>query len=450
MFEFERELKRILGRTLPGESITPEPDLGLYELMDLTQLLERADALESEAGDGGPEAFAPRVQAARVWNEYARRTGDTVALRKAAGAAETAGATARTGSQAALAARLQTDICLLSYDLFETAELVDSAGNLLAQARAGVDPALTPGLDAAFSLSEARLMTRRARREGTGAELEPALEAMARIDRAVEKYDHLVRRSGGVHHRIEAAHARIERGDLLSLVGLDRQDSRLLAAVVTELKALRLRFDPDYEPLTRARLTQRLALAQIHMGQIDGEAERVSEAIDSLGLEGGGLSYAHSPLDWLAHTQTLALGLQVLAELTQAEDLCDEAVALYDMALEKPLRSVLSLRARLMSERAACLTRRAEMKGDRQSLTEAEDRLRDELKALDAEADPVGWAVLQVHLARLYVLRGDLSGASAGRTEIAYALEAAREIFAAFSLRALTGLVDQSLMRVRR
>src|SRR5690606_22131489 len=128
-------------------------------------------------------------------------------------------------------------ICLLSYDLFETPDILDSAESLLAQARAAVDPHHNQMLDAAFTLTEARLLARLALRTGIGGDLEPALEAMALIDRAVEKYDQLVRQSGATRDKIEAAGARIERCDLLALVGIDRKDSRLLKAVIKELGA---------------------------------------------------------------------------------------------------------------------------------------------------------------------------------------------------------------------
>lgn len=451
MFEFGRELRRILGQNVLGLSARSDPDTSLYELMNLEMLIAQGHSLDTEISRvSSKNTLEHCLESALIWREYARRTGDTLAITKATTAAEKAGQSAINGVDAARAARIQADICLLSYDLFETPDLLDSAESLLAQARAAVDPHHNHSLDAAFTLTEARLLARLALREGVGGDLEPALEAMAQIDRAVEKYDHLVRQSGATKDKIEAANARIERCDLLALVGIDRKDSRLLKAVIKELSALKIRFDPQFEPLTTARLSQRLALVQAHMGQIDGTPEAVADALSVLGLKADLLPYEHSPMDWLEHKQTMALALQILADLTAEERLSEQALSLYDLAMSKPLQKGLRARAELINNRVACLTRLAELKGDLLALDAAEDAFKSELVTTNPNEDPVGWAILQTNLGRLYVSRCDLTGFMPGRTEIAYALEAARDIFEEFGLKTLLGLTDRNLMRIRQ
>ncbi|MFT4089250.1 MAG: hypothetical protein QM645_00865 [Asticcacaulis sp.] len=451
MFEFGRELRRILGQNVLGLSARSDPDTSLYELMNLEMLIAQGHSLDAEISRvSNRNTLELCLESALIWREYARRTGDALAVRKATTAAEKAGSAAISGMDAARAARVQADICLLSYDLFETADLLGSAESLLAQARAAVDPNHHHALDAAFTLTEARLIARLALRKGMGSDLDPALEAMAHIDRAVEKYDHLVRISGATRDKIEAANARIERCDLLALVGIDRQDSRLLKAVIKELEALKVRFDPQFEPLTSARITQRLALVQAHLGQIDGAPALVAEALSVLGLKTDLLPYEHSPMDWLTHKQTMATSLQVLAELSGEDRLSDQALSLYDLALSKPLQKGLSLRAELTNNRAACVTRRAELKGDLMALDAAETAFKTELQITNPNEDPVGWAILQANLGRLYVSRSDLTGFMPGRTEITYALEAARDIFEEFGLKSLLGLTDHNLMRIRQ
>jgi len=451
MFEFGRELRRILGHNVMGTGGRTDPDTSLYELMNLEMLIAQGHILDAEISRvSSRNTFEPCLESALIWREYARRTGDALAVRKATSAAEKAGSAATNGIDAARAARIQADICLLSYDLFETATLLDSAESLLAQARAAVDPHHSPILDAAFTLTESRLLIRLALRKGLTPDLEPALEAMAHIDRAIEKYDQLVRQSGATRDKIDAANARLERCDLLALVGIERSDSRLLKAVTKELRALKVRLDSHYEPLTSARITQRLALVQAHLGQIDGTPALVADALSLLGLKQDCTAYEHSPIDWLTHKHTMAQALQMLAGLTAEERLSDQALSLYDLALSKPLQKGLSLRAALVNGRAACLTHRAELKGDLLSLDAAENTFKTELRRTNPNEDPVGWAIIQTHLARLYVSRGDLTGFMPGRTEIAYALEAARDIFEEFGLKTLLGLTDQSLLRLRQ
>lgn len=443
MFEFGREIRRIFGNHGRVET-----DPTLYELLNLKLLIAQGRHLDIEGGRvSTKDRYTPYVEAAQIWREYARRTGDPVALRRAATSAENAGKAAVTTSEAASAALEQALTCILGCELFDTAELLDSAETLLSGGKAAI--ANDEALKTRFAQAEARLLARMASRKGAG-DLDPCLHAMSRIDRAIERADERVRQTNAARDKIEAAQARFERGDLLMMVGLDRGDASLMAAVVKDFDALRLRLDPDYEPVTHARVVLRLAQAYIWQGQIEGRPEIISEGIALLSHEdNAGLDYEHSPLDWVEHKQALAMGLQALGELTLNEEVCDKAMAVYDLALKRPMQKQLSLRAQLANNRAACLARHAEIKGDLTSLEKAEKAFKIELRNVKPQDDPVGWAILQSNLARLYVARGDITGFMLERAEAAYALEAAHEIFVEHGARALAEAAKLHLDRVR-
>ncbi|ESQ73679.1 hypothetical protein [Asticcacaulis sp. AC402] len=443
MFEFGRELRRIFrnqGRV--------DTDSSLYELLNLKLLITQGRNLDIEGGRvSTKDRFTPYLEAAEIWREYARRTGDRVALRRAAAAAESAGKEARTANQAALAVLEQAQTCILGVDLFETRELLSSAEDLLAGGRAAIQN--DEALRARFNRVEARLAARLAIRQGISGDLELALLAMSHIDRAIERADQQVRQTGAAGDKIAAAQARFERGDLLMLVGTDRCDSSLMTAVIKDFEALQARLDAAYEPVTHARITLRLALAYIWKGEIEGKPEVISEGIALLSTEEELVDYEHSPLDWVEHKQALAMGLQALAELTLNEEIYQKAMQIYDLALKRPLQKGLALRAQLANNRATCLAKRAELKGDLGSLEAAENAFKAELRGVKAQDDPISWAILQTNLARLYVARGDITGFMLERAEAAYALEAALEIFGEHGLKALAATAQEHLDRVR-
>ncbi|MDI7775400.1 hypothetical protein [Asticcacaulis sp. EMRT-3] len=443
MFEFGRELRRIFRH---HDRI--DADTSLYELMNLQLLIAQGRQFDIEGGRVSTrDRFSPYLQAARIWREYARRTGDPVAMRRAAAAAENAGKDAHTAAEAAQAALEQAQTCLLSHDLFETGDLLSSAEDLLANGRPAVQDDET--LRARYNSAEAQLAARLALTQGVGGDLELALLAMSHIDRAVERADQLVQKCHASADKIEAAQARFERADLLMKVGLDRSDSSLMTAVIRDFEAVMARLDPAYEPVTYARVLLRLAQAQIWKGEIDGRPDMVSEGIALLSNDEACLDFEHSPLDWATHQQALAMGLQVLAELTLNADLHERALQVYDLALKRPLQKGLVLRASLIEDRALCHTRHAESQGDLKALDAAEAHFKIALRATKPQDDPVTWAVLQMQLARLYVARGDMTGFMMERTEAAYALDAALDIFAEQGLRGLSASARSLQERVK-
>ena len=443
MFEFGRELRRIFrnqGRV--------DTDPSLYELLNLKLLITQGRALDIEGGRVSTKyRFGPYIEAAQVWREYARRTGDPAAVRRAASAAENAGKEAKTALEGAQAVLEQALTCILGVDLFETWELLASAERLLAEGRVVV--ADDEALRTRFNRAEAMLAARLAVRQGVAEDLEPALLAMSHIDRAIERADHQVRKTQSARDKIDAAQARFERGDLLMLVGLDRSDASLMAAVIKDFEALRIRLDAAYEPVTHARVMLRLAQAHIWRGQIEGRPEVISEGIALLTKDDEPVDYEHSPLDWVEHRHVLAMGLQALAELTMNQDIYDKAMAVYDQALKRPMQKPLRLRAQVVNNRAGCLARHAELKGDMKALDSAEMIFKDELRGVRANEDPVSWAILQTNLARLYVARGDITGFMMERAEAAYALEAAHDIFVEHGMKSLGRSAMEYLDRVR-
>ncbi|MGA9659587.1 MAG: hypothetical protein WBQ60_10860, partial [Asticcacaulis sp.] len=249
--------------------------------------------------------------------------------------------------------------------------------------------------------------------------------------------------------KIEAAQARFERADMLMQVGLDRGDSSLMDAVITDFQALLLRLDSAYEPVTYGRVELRLAMAHIWKGQIEANTASLSTGIAMLSREDETLDYEHSPLDWVAHKQALALGLQALSELTANPELHEKALQVYDLALKRPLQAGLVLASQLRHNRAACLVAHAESQTDLKALDKAEAVFKAELRTTKPATDPVAWAILQTHLARLYIARGDLTGFVMEATEAAYALEAAQEIFTEHHLSDLARLAMAQMTRVR-
>ncbi len=92
MFEFGRELKRRLFETgaPPRDGLTGG-DASLLEVLDIELLRAECRAADIAAGRiSAKEPHQRRLEAARVWREMARRTGDAVALRNATLAAERA------------------------------------------------------------------------------------------------------------------------------------------------------------------------------------------------------------------------------------------------------------------------------------------------------------------------------------------------------------------------
>jgi hypothetical protein len=143
--------------------------------------------------------------------------------------------------------------------------------------------------------------------------------------------------------------------------------------------------------------------------------------------------------------------LQGLGEASAEPRCFEQAVTCYDRAglVLKALAGT-PLRGLAAGARAVCLARQAELTGDLAVLDAAEAAMKNELAAMQARRDPVGWALAQLHLARLYEAQIDITGKDAGRRANAVmALEGAFDVFTEQGLAALTRLAAEALERLR-
>jgi hypothetical protein len=175
---------------------------------------------------------------------------------------------------------------------------------------------------------------------------------------------------------------------------------------------------------------------------------------DAIGAMADGLEDQprdHSPLDWARGQAALALALQTLGEAGLSEQAFEKAVTGFDRAAMVLKHAPgLALRAVVASNRAVCLARCAELTGDLTILDAAEIAFKSELAAAPHRRDPVAWALLQVHLGRLYEARLEITGRDQGeRAAAAIAFDAALDVFADEGLRSLADVAAQGLERLR-
>ncbi|MFI4950619.1 MAG: hypothetical protein ACHP7A_06235, partial [Caulobacterales bacterium] len=163
MFELGREFRRLFAheRAKPFTDGLTGGDATLLELLDLKLLKDEAKAADVAAGRIGVQDKAQRrFDAAVVWREVARRSGDAVALRKAAAAAETACAAFDPARRpdAWARARCEQGFCgLLGAELFGDAGLDAAAGVAFREARDAARGGLAAALaDVGLALVDAR------------------------------------------------------------------------------------------------------------------------------------------------------------------------------------------------------------------------------------------------------------------------------------------------------
>jgi tetratricopeptide (TPR) repeat protein len=449
MFEFGRELRRLFGAeglNAPRDGLTGG-DASLLELLDLRLL-----TLEGKAADvaGGRISATDRAQrkleSAIVWREAARRSGDALALRKAAAAAESAaeafGRDRRPDGWAR--ARCEQAFCaMLGAELFGDDGLNAAARIALQDARAAARGGL------ALPLAEIGIAALDGRPRTEVGDVQAARLIADRFNAPIAGLVALTRRCRAA--RLLAVEARLLRVDLLLSWGARLKDQDLLVMAHAEAKSVAAGLDPAYEPLSWARAASLRGQALAMMGENSGEIESLAEAISALADVLDQLPRDHSPLDW-ARTQTaLAQALQGLGEAGDSERAFEQAVTCYDRAaLVLKDAPHLSLRALAASNRALCLTRSAELTGDLGVLDAAEAAFKMELTAQPARRDPAAWALIQVNLARLYEARMDITGRDRGeRAKASLALSAAFDVFAEQGLRSMSIVASDALERMR-
>ncbi|MFL5296136.1 MAG: hypothetical protein ACJ798_07110 [Phenylobacterium sp.] len=449
MFELGREFMKLFG----GERLRPVTDgltggdAALLELLDLSMLRAEARSADVAAGRvGASDKAQRRLDAAVVWREVARRSGDAVALRKAAATAETASAAfdpARRPDGWARA-RVEQGFCgLLGAELFGEPGLNAAAQAAFREARAVARGGL------AAPLADIGLAMIAAREHLATGDADEAWAAAARFAAPIAALDTMTRRLTAA--RALAAEARLARADLFCGWGARLKDEMLLQAALDDAATAAGRVDLAYEPLTWARAEILRGQALSLLGEVRGDIEATASGAAVLAGALDHLVRDHSPLDWARTQIVLARTLQALGEASADERAYEQAVTCYDRAnlvlkdaQGTPLRGVAA------GERAVCLARSAELTGDLGVLDAAEAALKIELSALQPRRDPVAWALAQLHLARLYEARIEITGKDRGeRASALIALDAALDVFADQGLRSLSVLASDALERLR-
>jgi tetratricopeptide (TPR) repeat protein len=448
MFEFGRELKRLFGAeglNTPRDGLTGG-DSSLLELLDLELLKTEAKAADVAAGRiGAADRAQRRLEAAIVWREVARRSGDAVALRKAAATAEAAAdlfdRNRRPDGWAR--ARCEQAFCaMLGAELFGDDGLNAAADLAFREARAAARGGLAlPLADVGIAALEGRS------RMATG-DAQAARVVAARFTVPIQGLMVLTKRCRAA--RLLAVEARLVRADLLLGWGARLKDRDLLQQALDDAEAAVDGLDPAYEPLTWARAAAMRGQAMALLGDAAGQIESVAEAVNGLADVLNELNREHSPMDWARLQTSLAESLQALGEAGASERAYEQAVTCYDRAA-MVLKEIpaLALRAVAASNRALCLARCAELSGDLNVLDAAETAFRIELTSMSPGRDPTAWALLQVNLARLYEARLDITGRDRGeRAAAAHALNAALDVFAEQGLRSLSIIASDALGRL--
>lgn len=450
MFEFGRELRRLFnadGGLRPPQDGLTGGDAALLELLDLKMLRTEGRAADVAAGRIGARDRPQRqLEAAIVWREVARRSGDAAALRKAAATAEAAAlAFDRNRRPDGWArARCEQAFCaLLGAELFGDDGLNAAAEVAFRDARSAVRGGLAaPLADLGVAAVEGR------RRLGTG-DAQAARVSAARFTAPIAALQALVRRCSGA--RLLIAEARAIRVDLLAGWGARLKDRDLLRMALDEAREVEASLDRAYEPLSWARASAMTGQVMSLLGEVTGEVEILADAVSTLVAALDEMPRDHSPLDWARAQVGLAQALQSLGEGTVSERAFEQAVTCYDRA-EVVLKEVtgLALRGVAASNRALCLARAAELTGDLAVLDAAEAAFKIELSGDLARRDPVGWALAQVNLARLYEARMEITGRDRGeRAKAAVALTAAFDVFSEQGLRSFSLIAVESLERLR-
>ncbi len=433
MFEIGRELKRFFQPAAPRDGLSLG-DEALLELLDLDLLTAEARSAGVAAGRIGEQDKARRlIEAAGVWRELARRSGNPAALRKSASAAEQAGQLARSqgrGQVEALAICEQARSGLVGADLFGEDGLHAAADHILTQADQ------TDEVRALHASVKARLALGGA---------DPAL-----LNGAIKDFGAVL--AGRLRLRAsERLRLRLERAELLVAAGARFRDVSMIGQALAEVAELISALDGAYNPLRLARAHELRAQALLKLADLRGDAAAALGALEALDAALDLTLPDHSPLDWARLQHGRGLAFTALAEAGEDERSFLKALQAFGQALGVVgTHPHLALRATAVQDRVACMVRQAEARGDGFALDEAEAALRCELAALKSPPEPLAWAVLQLNLARIYEAQAKARGADRGeRARASEALLAAFEVFSETGVRSLANLAADSLDRIR-
>jgi tetratricopeptide (TPR) repeat protein len=454
MFDFGRDLKRLFGvdAAAPARAAAHRDgltggDTSLLELLDLRLLVNEARSADVAAGRIGAKDRGHRLlEAAVVWRELARRSGDAAALRKGAAQAEAAAKVfeAEHKLESLAAARCeQATLAVLGADLFGDEGLHAAAGATLTLAktapghRCAMVEALLAGLQGRVALGEN--------------DLDRALAAAEAFEAPLRGLSAARRVKGGAS-RLLLADQRAARVELLLACAARLKDRALTEVALAEAKEAESGLDPDFEPLAWSRLESLRGTALVQLGELDGEINFIADGVEALAQALEPVTADHSPMDWARAQAALGAGLQAMGEATTSERCFERAVTCYDRASHiLKTQPALALRAMVANNRALSLARCAELTADLAVLDAAEMAFKAELAATPGSRDPAAWAVTQMNLARLYEARVEITGRDDGRLDrAATALASAFDIFAELGLRSLTDLAAQGLQRVKQ
>lgn len=445
MFEFSRELKRLFASDGPKDGLTGG-HAPLLELLDLPLLRGEARAAAIAAGRISAKDPAQRsLEAARVWRELARRTGDAVALRKAASLAERASeAFEREGRNRgwALARVEQAVIAVTGAELYGDDGLNTAAEYALGEVKKNASGTVA-ALVAAGQLT--RLVTQPTLRSGDAPTVLLAAQA---FDGPIADLEAQLR--GRAVAKSVIIGLRCDRGELLLAAGSRLRDTELLAKALADFDAAAPRVDATYEPISWARVQELRGVALTALGEARGDLDLIADGVSALADAIDLVGSHHSPLDWARLQHSLGGALRALAEASDSEKAFDQAIGCFDRALwalkDQP---AMTLCAAAASNRATVMARRAELIGDLDAIDEAVDALKAELSAIAASKDPVVWAVCQVNLARLYEVRLMIRGPSPREAAAAAtALASALDVFGEHGLRTLADETQRALERL--
>ena len=421
MFEFRRLFQPAASRSQGGVAAENSARL---ELLDLPLLkLEAQAADRTAARSGAADKVQARLWQAHVWRDLARRTGDVIALRKAASAAQMA---ADEKSFYAGEARFEQALCaMLGCEMFGDEGLNAAADRALTEA------AITTGLVQAEALGHrAWIAGLQALAKG---EAMSALAALTGYDAAANP---MRARPKDAAARLALAQARLERSVLTARCGQALGSDALIARAATDLGEVHQSLDAAYHPLTWSRAA--IARAQIltQLGEINGDLRGLSEAIETLSRVFDVLLKDHSPLDWAAAQAAHGGALRALAAASGLDDAWSKASGAYDRAWSI-VRDHPALKARAIigERRAALAIQIAVAHGDLMELATVEAAFRCDLAAADPHRDAVGWALCQFNLGRVYLARGALGRATPeDKARAAMAIVEAQAVFDEYGL----------------
>lgn len=434
MFGLSRQVRKLIveqGSVL-RDGLSAD-DMSLVEVLPLAMLLSEADGADTSAARSlGRKRAQLRLDAAILWREVTRRTGEVRALSRAASAAEDArelyGARSAGWSRARCE---QGHAALLGAQLFGDESLLDAAETAFRESLS------SPRRGLAAHFSEIGILGVAGRRALQTGDAQVARVTAARFAQPIAALKAMTSRIRAA--RMLSVEGHILRAELLCEWGSRLADPALLRASVRDTVLAASGLTPDFEPLTIARIGFTRARAQIALGDLEADAETVIAGINLVTGVMENFTLEHSPLDRAQGEYVLGIGQEVLGDLSNDVRSFTRAIDSFDRALKiMAKRDGLFLRGRAAAHRALCLARAAEISGDVAILNSAEKAYRSELSNEWIVRDREAWALLQLNLARLLLARLEITRKDRGeRAGARSALSSALDVLSEQGLRAL-------------